>query len=147
MTTIICAAQSGTENAALLGMGIGAAVVIIFGLFVLSIILGGIFMYFGASVAKVEERTFSKAIIAALLASLGGSFVGGIFMLLPLIGPFLGSLANIAAQIFIIKAIFNTDTGKAVVTWVFNLLAQLIVVAIAAIIFWSAIAGMLIAAN
>ncbi len=147
MTAIICAVQAGTENAALLGMGIGAVIFIIMGLVILSIILGGVFMLIGAGVANVEGRNFGKAIVASLFAGLGGSFAGGIIALIPFIGPFLAFFANIVVQIFIIKAVFATETGKAILTWLFNLIAQIIVLIIATIIFWGTIAGMLFAVH
>ena len=145
MTSIICAAGSGAENAQLLGMGIAAAVLIIVGLTILMILLGGLFMFIGAGIAKVEHRTFLKAVAAALLGGIGGSIVGGILFWIPVIGPVLGFFGNIATQIFIIKAIFNTETGKAILTWLFDLIAQFIVAVIAIIIFWGAIGATLAA--
>ena len=139
MTAIICAAPAGGKIAASLGMGIGAAILIIFALTILSLILGGIFMYIGAGMAKVEKRTFGKAVLAYLLSGLGGSVAGGLVSVIPVVGIFLGFIANILIQIVIIKAIFETETGKAVLTWLFGLIAQIIVMVIAAIIFWSAI--------
>ena len=143
MTAIICVAQAGLEDTALLGMGIGATVFVVLGLLILGLILGGAFMLIGANVANVEGRTFGKAILAAFLAGLGGSFVAGIFMLIPFIGPLLGFFGNIVTQIYIIKAIFDTETGKAALTWLFSLISQIIIITIAAIIFWGTIAAML----
>lgn len=145
MTSIICAAGSGAENAPLLGMGIAAAIFIIIGLTILMVLLGGLFMFIGAGVAKVENRSFGKAVAASLLGGIGGNIVGGILFIIPIIGPVLGFLGNIATQIFIIKAIFCTETGKAILTWLFNLIAQVIVAIIAGIIFWGTIGTMLMA--
>lgn len=146
MTTIIGAAHTGAGNAVLLGMGIGAAVGTLLTLLAVWIILAGLFMLIGASVAKVPGRTFGKAVAAALLAGLGGNAVGGIFLIIPLIGPVLGVFVNIIVQIFIIKAIFETDAGKAVLTWIFSLIAQIIVAVIAVIVFGGALLGMFAAA-
>jgi hypothetical protein len=140
MMTIIAA--QAADNAVLLGMGIGAAVATVLTLLAVWIILAGLFMYIGANVAKVPHRSFGKAVAAALLAGFGGNMVGGLFLIVPVIGPLLGGLINIIVQIFIIKAIFETETGKAILTWIFSLVAQIIVAVIASIIFGGALLGM-----
>ncbi|MDD5598614.1 MAG: hypothetical protein PHV82_11770 [Victivallaceae bacterium] len=145
MTTIIAA--QAADNAVLLGMGIGAAVGTLLTLLAVWIVLAGVFMFIGAGVAKVAGRSFGKAVAAALLAGLSGNLVGGIFLIIPVIGPVIGVFANIIMQIFIIKTVFETETGKAVLTWVFSLVAQIIVAVIAMIIFGGALIGMFAAAH
>ena len=147
MTSIVCVALARMGNSILLGMGIGVIVGISIALMVVWVILGGIFMLIGANVAKVEGRSFGKAVLAALLAGIGGTIIGGIIGVIPLIGLFLGFFASIITQIFIIKAIFATETGKAALTWLFSLIAQMIIIIITVIIFWGAIATVLVAAH
>jgi hypothetical protein len=144
MTSVICAANTA-ENATMLGMGIGAAIFVMFGLFFLAVLLGGLFMSIGARTAHVKNVTFGKAVLASFFAGFGGNLVAGIFIIIPFVGPVVAFFTNIITQVYIIKAIFDTETGKAFLTWLFNLIAQVIVVIIAAIIFWGSIAAWLAA--
>jgi hypothetical protein len=138
MTTTLCVATvAGAENATLLGMEIVLAISIILGLVALSILLGGVFMLLGAKIANVEKRGFGKAVGSVILCKIGASITSGLIGIIPVVGLLLAPFAAIAIQIYIIKAIFETQTTKAVLTWLFSLIAYLIVLAISAIIFFS----------
>ncbi len=97
--------------------GIFTATGIIF--LVVFLLIGALFLWVGAKVAKIAGATFGKAFLAALLGVVAGLILG----LVPAIGWLLG----IIAYIIIIKYVFNTDWGKAIIAWLIAFVASLIV--------------------
>ncbi|WP_456450044.1 hypothetical protein [Palaeococcus sp. (in: euryarchaeotes)] len=87
-------------------------------MFLIMIAVDAVFLWFGAKFAKIEDATFGKAFIAALAAILGRLI------------PFIGGLI---AFLWIIKTVFNTDWGKAVITWLFAIVIAIVIAIIMAV--------------
>ena len=86
------------------------------------ILLGGLFMYFGARMADVQNATFGKGVVAGIAASvltfLVGALVGWI--------PVLGWIATLVVGILAVKWVFAVSFGRAVLIWLGYFLALLI---------------------
>jgi hypothetical protein len=112
-----------------MGLGIGMAVA-----FVLAIIIGGFFMWIAAKIARVEKSTFGRAMIAAIGASVVSFLVTIVFHFIPLIGNALGFIIGLFLTIFVIKGAFETSMGKAILVWIFNIVATVVAVLVASVI-------------
>jgi hypothetical protein len=110
-------------------------------------LLGGSFMFWGARTAKIENISFRKitmsvfACIACILFVIIDVIIfRGIFLFsgitVAIIGFIILTIIVIYLQIYSIKNIFKTTTNKAVVTWIFIFIAQIIIVASYLMIFW-----------
>ncbi len=108
-------------------------------LFVLMVLIGGFFMWIAAKIARVEKSSFGRAIMAALASSFVSIVAAIIFNLLPVIGNLFGFLIGIVLSILVIKAIFSTSIGKALLVWIFDIIATAIALVLASAIAASSI--------
>lgn len=90
--------------------------------FVLSLIIGALFVWFGAKVAGVNKRrrTWGNAILAVILMLV-------LRILLGHIGGGIGELVGIIGSIAIIKYVYSTAWVKAIIAWIFMLIAIVVV--------------------
>lgn len=108
---------------------IAAGITAILALIIVSILIAGIFIWIGAKIAGVEEATFGNAIVAAVGASIVGWIITIVLSGIPVIGTIAGLIIGfIVGGLFVIKSIFSTSWRKAFLTWVFNIVAQVIAV-------------------
>jgi hypothetical protein len=103
-------------------------------LFIIWVLLGGLFMWIAAKIARVENSSFGRAMVAAIGASFVSLLVSFVFNMLPVFGNLFGLIIGIIVSILIIKAAFGTSFGKALIVWIFNLIAAGIAVALAAML-------------
>jgi hypothetical protein len=116
------------------GIGVG----IIFA-FILMVIIGGLFMWIAAKIARVENASFVRALVAAIAASFVEMLVAFLFNLVPVLGNLFGFILGLVITIFVIKTVFGTSFGKALLVWIFNLLAVGVAIAVASIIMASSL--------
>lgn len=92
-------------------------------MFVVSLVIASLFVWFGVKVAGVKsrKRTLGNAVISVLLM-LVLSFILGF------VGGTLGSVLGILGSIAIIKHVYSTSWVKALVAWIFMIIAVAIVV-------------------
>lgn len=102
--------------------------------FVFMVIVGGVFMWIAAKIARVERSTFVRAMAAAIAASFVEILVAFVFNLVPVFGNLFGFIVGLILSILVIKAVFRTSFGKALLIWIFNLIAAVIAIAGAAMI-------------
>ncbi len=112
-------------------VGFGAWVLF---LLLFTILLGGFFMWIAAKIARVKKSSFGRAILAAIASSVVAVIVSFIFGILPVIGNGMGYLAGLLFSILIIMWAFDTSFIKALLVWVFNIVAVIIAVAVTAMI-------------
>ncbi|MCP3966038.1 MAG: hypothetical protein GY750_07495 [Lentisphaerae bacterium] len=98
------------------------------------IILSGFFMYIGAKMASVPNVTFMKATGVAIAVSVLCSVLAFFLAFIPPIGPILGMLIGNFFAIFLIKSFFVIGWGKALLVLIFNIIAQIIVMIIGALL-------------
>ncbi len=102
----------------LAGLTMNAAIIA----FVLSLIIGALFVWFGAKVAGVNKRrrTWGNAILVVILMLV-------LRILLGHIGGGIGELVGIIGSIAIIKYVYSTAWVKAIIAWIFMLIAIVVV--------------------
>jgi hypothetical protein len=107
--------------------GIAGAVV---GIAVIAAFIAGFFIWVGAKMAGVRNATMGKSILAAVSCTLFVWILAAVFSVLPVVGTAVGFIVGLIACVWIIKAIFDTSTGKALLAWIFHFAAQVIAVII-----------------
>jgi hypothetical protein len=112
-------------------MGFGVAAIFAF---VFAVILGGFFMWIAAKISGVRHATFGRAMLAAVGTSLVSFFFTFVFHFVPVLGNLIGFIIGLVLTILVIKGAFDTTTGKAVLVWIFNIVAVVIAVFLASII-------------
>ncbi len=101
---------------------------------VVMLLVAAFFLWVGAKVAGIKGASFLKAILAAFLGMIAGIILNYV--------PGIGWLLGIIAYIVIIKYVFNTDWGKAVIAWLVSFVASLVVGFILAMAFGLSILSM-----
>ena len=111
------------------GLGVGAVFAFIF-----AVILGGFFMWIAAKIARVKCSSFGRAMLAAVGTSLVLFIITFIMSFIPILGNAAGFIIGLILQIFVIKGVFDTSTGKAVLVWIFNIFASIVAILLASAI-------------
>jgi len=96
------------------------------GLLVLWVLFSAFFIWIGAKMAFIPKASFGRAVMTAIACGMGSFFLSGILLFLPGIGPLLGQIIGIVLSLFIIKAMFDTSFGKALLAWMFQIFAVVI---------------------
>lgn len=112
-------------------MGLGAAAIFAF---FFAIILGGLFMWIAAKISGVRRATFGRAILAAIGTSFVSFFFSFVGHFVPFLGNLIGFIIGLVLTILVIKGAFDTTTGKAVLVWIFNIVAVAIAVFLGSIV-------------
>lgn len=99
-------------------------------------LIATLFMWLGAKMAGVKKATFGRSFIAAV----GSAFLTWILSLLslsffPLVGPPIGFIIGLVLVIFVVMGAYDTTFGKALLVWLFHLLAEIAAIAIGAFTF------------
>jgi hypothetical protein len=102
-------------------------------------VIGGFFMWTGANLASVRRATFGRSIIVAVLAALITWVVTAIFSYLPTFGNIIGYCLGIIFAIFVIQGVFGIRFAKALLVWLFYIIAQFIAVLLVGFIFGGAL--------
>ena len=108
------------------------------GVAVLAAFIAGFFIWVGAKLAGINNTTIGKSVLAAIACSLSLWFLTGVFFFLPVIGFFIGQFICL----WIIKNIFDTTFGKALLAWIFHFAAQVIAIIIAVATFATGLMAM-----
>lgn len=96
-----------------------------YALLALSLLACAVFIWIGARLARVHRANILKAILAAILGT-GVSLAVRYLMsaLTPLAGSIFGFLLGFFLVLLVIKLVFQTSLIRALVVWIFFLLAQ-----------------------
>jgi len=113
----------------------GSLIGVVIGVAAIAALLGTFFMWVGASLAKVKKVNFWNCLLAAIASSFVTWLVTLIFSSAAGIGAVIGFIVGVVASVFVIKAIFKADWGKAFLVWIFHVIAQIIAAAIAVMTF------------
>ncbi|MEA1993761.1 MAG: hypothetical protein U9N35_05120 [Euryarchaeota archaeon] len=117
----------------ILGLALGTALI----LSVVALILASLFIWFGVKVAGVRKRkrTLGNAVLAVIVMLVLATFLGGI------IGG-MGGILGILAQVAVIKYVYSTSWGKAIIAWIFMVIAEILVAVIAVVLMGVTITGL-----
>ena len=90
--------------------------------FIVALVIESLFVWFGVKVAGVDKRkrTWGNAILAVILMLVLSIILGRI-------GGDIGGLLGIIGSIAIIKYVYSTAWVKAIIAWVFMLIAIVVV--------------------
>lgn len=99
---------------------LGAMAIVVF---LVVIAIDSVFLWLGAKFAKIEDASFGKAFIATLGGLIVSAVIGAII-------PVIGGLLGLIAFLWIVKTVFNTDWGKAVIAWLFAIVIAIILMII-----------------
>ncbi len=92
---------------------------------ILFFLVSGFFIWAGSHIAQIKKASYGKAVLAAILTTLVTAVLIIPFSQFALFTFVLSLLIAIG----LIKMVFSTGWRKALVTWVFSLIAQIVVVA------------------
>lgn len=111
--------------------GVGIAVLL---LLILLLVIAAFFLWIGAKLAGIQNATFGKAVVAALVSVIALAVLQVITSIIPFLGGLVGFLLGILVSIYIIKAVFDTSWGKALLAWILYVVAIIATVFIALVI-------------
>jgi hypothetical protein len=114
---------------------IGVVATAILGIAVLALLIATFFMWIGAKMAGVKKATFGRSFIAALASAFLTWFLSLALSFFPPIGPPIGFLIGLVLVVFVIKGAYDTNFGKALLVWVFHLLAEIAAIIIGLLTF------------
>jgi len=118
-------------------IGIGAFL----GILLLSVLIGGFFVWLGAKMARVERGTFGRSILASIAATVASGLVSWLFSLFGdgTMWALIGGIIGFVVVLWVFKSMFETSWGKAFLIWLFQLVAIAIAIIIAVFTFASAL--------
>jgi len=110
----------------LLGFAFTSMVAILAGI-ILYFVFQAIFIWFGAKVAHIKDASFGKALSSAVAITVLIIIVNFIFASLNIAsGGTIGLLVSILFIVWVIKSIFNTGWGKAIIAWIMSIVGVII---------------------
>ena len=83
--------------------------------FVLILLVASFFLWIGAKIAGIERASFPKAILATFINMIIGAALSAVYVI--------GWILSLIATIVVIKLIFGTDWGKAIIAWLVSVIA------------------------
>lgn len=87
-------------------------------------VVASVFIWIGAKIARVAGTTFGRAMVAAISAGFLNWLSATVLLELEVTSEVAGFLIGLFLTILVIKAAFDTSWGKALLVWVFNIIAQ-----------------------
>jgi len=111
--------------------------------FIIGVIIASFFMWIASKMAGLRDSGFGKAIKASLGVSFITWLVGILLGWIPIAGPILAFIVGIWASLAIIRNVYETTSGKAFLVWIFNIIAQIIALFLAAAILGTTLASIL----
>lgn len=118
---------------------LGGIVTAYIGIVIISILLSTFFMWLGAKVTNVKKADFINSLIAAVGASVVTGLVSWAFAGFAGVGAAVGYLLGLALSVVVIKAAYDIDYSKALIIWIFHLIATIIAIFVAVATFADAL--------
>jgi hypothetical protein len=100
----------------------------------IAIFLASFFMWIGAKIARVGNATFGRSIVAAVGSGFITWLVSIVFDYIPETPFIIGFIVGLFLTIIIIKAAYSTSFGKALLVWIFGVIAEIIALLLALIV-------------
>ena len=109
----------------------GTLFMVFLGIFVLAALVSTFFIWIGARIAGIKNAAFGNSLLAAIGAAFVTWFVSLLFASTTGIWAIIGFIIGLILSIFVIQGAFKTTFGKALLAWIFHVIAEIIVVFIA----------------
>jgi len=104
----------------LLALGAGMLALLVVGVVVVATAVSALFIWIGAKVAGVQNVTFMKSFWAALISSV-------LIWVLAAVINAPGWIVGLLVSLVVIKMMFDTTWGKALLAWIFHGVAQFVI--------------------
>lgn len=88
-------------------------------------------MWIGAKLAGIPHATLGKALAATIASMLVTWLVTGVGSIVPVAGTLAGFIIGLLLTLMVIAAVFETTYGKALLAWLFQMVAQVVLAAVA----------------
>jgi hypothetical protein len=105
---------------------------------IVSLLIGALVVHFAAKLSGVKDATFGKALTICLASIVVEILIALVFSVLPVLGTIAGFLVGLFLTLLIIKSVYNTGWGRALVVWIM----QWVVLVIAGLVM-AVVAGIL----
>ena len=90
---------------------------------ILLVLVSAFFIWLGAKVAQVEKAGFPRSFLVAIIVAIVLPL-----LLIPLAGlEIISLIASVVINLVIIKLVFGTGWRKSLVTWIFSIIAGIVV--------------------
>lgn len=104
--------------------------IFLLGCIIVATVVSAVFIWFGAKISGIKGATFMKSFWAALASSFLVWALSAIATAIFGFGSIAGWILGLFITLVVLKMIFDTTWGKAFLAWLFQGLAQLIVLGI-----------------
>lgn len=101
----------------------------------ISMIFVSFFVWIGGKILDIKNVTFRRAVLAATVSSLITYLLTASFYIFPILNTIVGFCIGLFLSLFTIKIIFNSTYQKTLITWMFNVFAQILAVIIGTVLF------------
>jgi hypothetical protein len=109
---------------------LGAGIVSIIIAFFVYLLVMAFFLWIGAHIARVSKSTFGRSLLCAFLITVISWFVAGLLSFTGIAGTWVGFVIALLITLFIIKGVYRTGFGRAILVWIFSILAVIVVAVI-----------------
>jgi hypothetical protein len=108
---------------------------------VIAVLVASFFMWLGAKIAGVERSTYGRSMVAAIAAAFVTWLVSYVGTQIPSMPRVAGFIVGLVLTIVVIQAAYSTRFGKALLVWIFNIVAQVIAGVLAFVLFSYSVLG------
>ena len=108
---------------------------------IIAVLVASFFMWIGAKIAGVERSGYGRAMVASIAAAFVTWLVSYVGTQIPAMPRVVGFIVGLILTIIVIQAAFSTRFGKALLVWIFNVLAQVIAGVLAYLLFSYSVLG------
>jgi hypothetical protein len=108
---------------------------------IIAVLVASFFMWLGAKIARVERSSYGRSMVAAVAAAFVTWLVSYVGAQIPSMPRVIGFVVGLVLTIVVIQAAYSTRFGKALLVWIFNLIAQVIAGVLAFVLFSYSVLG------
>lgn len=110
---------------------IGSIFLVVLGVFAIAALISTFFIWLGAKIAGIKDAGFGNSLLAAIGAAFVTWLISLIFAAATGIWAIVGFVIGLILSIFVIQGAYKTTFGKALLAWIFHVLAEIIAILIA----------------
>lgn len=104
---------------------------VVLGVFAIAALISTFFIWVGAKIAGIKNVGFGNSLLAAIGAAFVTWLISWLFAAATGIWVIIGFIIGLILSIFVIQGAFKTTFGKALLAWIFHVIAEIIAVMIA----------------
>ena len=108
---------------------------------IIAVLVASFFMWLGAKIAGVERSSYGRSMVAAVAAAFVTWLVSYVGAQIPSLPRVIGFIVGLVLTIVVIQAAYSTRFGKALLVWIFNIIAQIIAGVLAFVLFSYSVLG------